>query len=205
MGQKLDIAGLRVGRLLVIEESARHCGRTSWRCVCDCGREAMVLTMLLHAKKTKSCGCLQKERAAEANTTHGDTANGRLSKEYRAWRSMRERCESPSVAQYKDYGGRGISVCKRWEAFKNFLEDMGRAPSAEHSLDRLNVNGRYTKNNCRWATKEEQMNNTRRAVRVSINGKTFTISEAAVLKGISPDAMRMREFRARKKIILNAR
>ncbi len=97
-----------------------------------------------------------------ANKTHGE--GWHKTPEYHAWQAMRARCERPSFVAFKWYGGRGIKVCDRWQKYEQFLSDMGRKPTAKHSLDRIDNSGNYEPSNCRWATREEQMRNTRACV-----------------------------------------
>lgn len=107
------------------------------------------------------------------------------SPEYNSWKGMSQRCFNPKNPAYPDYGGRGIVVCDRWKSFRNFLEDMGNAPGPEYSVDRYpNTNGNYEPNNCRWATREEQNNNTRRNVFYEHEGETITHSQLARKIGI---------------------
>lgn len=110
---------------------------------------------------------------------------------YRTWRSMIARCTQPSCEGYHKYGGRGISVCDRWRVFARFLEDMGLRPEGR-TLDRINNDGNYEPGNCRWATVEEQCNNTRRSVRVTWRGETHTIGEWAKITGLHNDTIRDR-------------
>jgi len=104
-------------------------------------------------------------------TKHGETVGRKLSTEYQCYRSMRARCNRPKNKSYPDYGGRGIKVCERWmDSFSNFLEDMGRKPSQEHSIERIDHNGNYEPSNCKWASKKEQMANRRNSIYIEFNG-----------------------------------
>lgn len=135
-------------------------GNHYWVYLCSCGVEIIVAKHNWSSGHTKSCGCLQREQTAKANTSHGESIGV---PEYRAWRNMLDRCGNQRRKDYKHYGGRGISVCSRWrDSYKLFLSDMGRKPSADHSLDRIENNGNYCPGNCRWATKTEQLKNRRR-------------------------------------------
>ena len=128
-----------------------------WRCQCECGTTVKVLGSNLRAGHTRSCGCLQREHVLRLTFKHGkmDTPT------YRSWKSMKRRCNAITSPQYKDYGGRGIKVCKRWnESFLAFLEDMGERPPGM-TLDRKNNDKGYTKKNCRWATRSTQNKNRR--------------------------------------------
>lgn len=105
--------------------------------------------------------------------------------EYWAWRSMRQRCNKPSHHAYRDYGGRGISICPRWDDFAKFMEDMGPRPSVRHSLDRIDNDGPYSPENCRWATRQEQSENKRSNRWVDIDGVRRTVTEWCRHSGIS--------------------
>lgn len=120
--------------------------------------------------------------------THGHTVGYRQTPEFKAWDHMLQRCRNPRHPRYKDWGGRGITVCKRWEKFENFLADMGMRPSAQHSLDRRNNDRGYDKRNCRWATPAEQRANRRPpSNRIVYKGKTFR--EWGEALGIAPSAV----------------
>jgi hypothetical protein len=161
--KRLDLTGQRFGRLIVVRFSHVDAHRTTrWRCQCDCGKVTVVDSNSLQQGMTKSCGCLLSDSTRERATRHGDCADFRITKEYRAWQGMKARCSNPNQSSYKHYGGRGIRVCSRWRrSFKNFLSDVGRAPDHRLSIDRKNNNGNYEPGNCRWATQSEQIQNRR--------------------------------------------
>ena len=160
--------GQRFGRLEVdsfVGVSAH--GKSLYRCVCDCGEETIAIVSELKNGHKKSCGCLFVEMRAEGAgpKTHG------LSRtvEHIAWKNMRQRCLNPKHPKYSDYGGRGITVCIRWNMFENFLEDMGDKPPEGYeqgghalSVDRIENSGNYEPGNCKWSTQVEQNNNRRR-------------------------------------------
>lgn len=111
--------------------------------------------------------------------SHGHAKNGVLTSEYRTWQSMKTRCLNPRSKSFRYYGGRGIKVCKRWLKFDNFIFDMGKKPTRDHSIERKDNNGNYCKSNCKWATHQQQNSNTSRNRMVTMDGKTQTLSEWA--------------------------
>lgn len=112
--------------------------------------------------------------------------------EYNAWRHALSRCRNPNTHQFKDYGGRGIKVCERWLVFANFLADMGPKPTPKHTIDRINNDGNYEPGNCRWATRKENNNNTRRSRRIEFNGERLTLQAWAERVGITAGTMHTR-------------
>lgn len=173
------------GRLTVLSFSHRVLRHRYWRCLCKCGKETVTRGSRLHSGKTLSCGCLCREAIAAALTTHGDAAHGRTA-EYRTWSSMIRRCECAKDANYAHYGGRGIYVCTRWrQSYSDFLADMGRQPSPQHSIDRINNDGNYEPGNCRWATKREQASNKRNNLKLTYLGRTENLSKWAEILRIS--------------------
>lgn len=172
MPAKLDLSGQKFGRLLCIDSFSeiRPNGnkRVRWNCICECGAGLAVFTGDLRGGHTKSCGCLLEDSRVENATTHGMKGT----KEYAAWQSCKSRCFNPNYVSYEDYGGRGIKVCEDWEdSFQNFYKDMGDKPTPKHTLERLDVNGDYCKENCVWATYTEQSLN-RRTRKDSKSGRT---------------------------------
>lgn len=154
-----DLTGQRFGRLTVLEALPGN-RRTCWRCVCDCGQETVVGSgHHLTSGHTESCGCLRYERLKAANTKHGN----RRSRLYNIWAHMRQRCSNPQNKDFNYYGGRGVTVCSEWvddfSAFQEWALDNGYRDDL--TLDRINPDGNYEPQNCRWATMAEQNRNRR--------------------------------------------
>lgn len=174
MGKFLDLTGLTFGRLRVLGVAGRDAAnKITWNCVCECGNSKLGITQYLKNGMTDSCGCRRTEQRIEQSTSHGM----RSTITYRSWSAMKTRCTNPNVESYKNYGGRGIKICERWNDFANFLADMGERPSLAHSLDRENTNGDYEPGNCRWATRVVQSNNSRANVRLKHDGMNLTLAE----------------------------
>ena len=169
-----DLTGKRFGRLIVLERhvNAQKTNREAkWMCKCDCGNNVTVAGYSLRSGRTKSCGCYQKERASESNTTHGQSK----SKLYYVWNNMLQRCYNPKHIDYELYGQRGIQVCEDWHTFENFYSWALKAgySSDRHNtctIDRLDNNAGYAPNNCRLATGTQQARNRRNTLLVEYNG-----------------------------------
>ena len=180
-----DLRGLKIGRLTVLDfhHKGGKDGRTYYySCKCDCGTLCVKSSSyLLRSDKYvphKSCGCWHKELSKSASTKHSH--GSRTDKTYKTWVEMKLRCENPNNHAFSYYGGRGIKVCDRWKGeygFENFLADMGEKPGNEYSIDRIDVNGDYSPENCRWATYKEQCNNRRSNIYITYNGKTQTLKQ----------------------------
>lgn len=155
MAAAANILGQRFGKLVAVAPT-RVNGRLVWRCLCDCGTQTCVDVGKLRIGNTTSCGCHKRSVLGISTTKHG----GHGTRTYRIWKAMRMRCNNKNIRDYKNWGGRGISVCPRWDSYANFLEDMGEAPEGL-SLDRINNDGNYEPGNCRWATRAEQARNQR--------------------------------------------
>ena len=171
-----DLTGQTFGNVLALAPIGRTPNRAIiWLCICDtCTTEFTAIAQDLISGKYISCGCYR--------VTHGETR----STEHIAWSGMRLRCNNPNDPGYPRYGGRGISVCKRWDSFELFLEDMGRKPAHKDSIDRINNDGDYTPENCRWATHKQQCRNRRSNVFVTYKGESLCVSEWAERFGMNP-------------------
>jgi hypothetical protein len=182
-GKKQQLVGQTFARLTVKSHAGcdKH-GKTLWKCECSCGvKDVLVNGSVLVRGLVKSCGCFHKEQASRANRTHGRTRTP----EYRTWQAMLRRCYNKNCIDFDNYGARGICVCSRWRnSFENFFKDMGIRPDGT-TLDRKQVNKGYSPKNCRWATKEQQNNNTRASRYVTVKGRRQTISQWAREVGIS--------------------
>lgn len=171
MSKLIDLTGKTFGHLKVISKAGNTCAAL-WLCQCDCGNTKTFRSDHLRRVGTKTCGCHLMKRG----TPDHHESQCRTTKEYRAWLHMKGRCYTKTDHKYHRYGGRGITVCDRWlESYNNFLEDMGRAPSVKHSVDRIDVNGNYEPENCRWATILEQANNRTTNMLVEYNGKKMSL------------------------------
>jgi len=157
----LDITNTKFGQLTVLSFYGRKKSYKYWNCVCECGSVREYKQITLNAGKAKSCGCKRmatmQEKGRIARLTHGKTSGGN-SKIYRIWANMLTRCTNPKASNWKWYGARGIKVCERWQRFSNFYEDMGDCPE-NLTLDRIDVNGNYSKENCRWVDWATQAKN----------------------------------------------
>lgn len=190
-------AGEKHGRLTAVRSvGMKSSGKVLvrvWRYRCDCGSEVEVVPSKVRNGNTKSCGCLNREKRLISSLTHGEKANGRTSPEYLTWINIRQRCGNPNSEDFQNYGGRGISVCGHWrDSFANFLEDMGRRPSPEHSIDRIDNDGNYEPSNCRWATRIQQQRNKRSNHFVTVDGVKMTVVAAAQVVGITEGGIRRR-------------
>jgi len=191
MGKKLDLTGQKFHKLTVIKEhpNRTNAGKVQWECLCDCGNKSIVISSKLKSGWSKSCGCLQVEAAKTPHPTHGMTK----SPEWNSWRSMKKRCLDPNNISYPNYGGRGIIICDRWvNSFENFYNDMGVKPNTNYSIERIDNNGNYEPNNCRWASSKEQSSNRRNNRFITFNGRTKTLSQWAKFIGISKETLSIR-------------
>ena len=175
---KRDLTGMKFGLLTVVREVEQRFypsgNRTQWECGCECGNLVNVLGNSLTTGNTRSCGCLQKTLVSRRLKTHGMTNT----KVYRIWQTMVSRCNNEKATGFHNYGGRGISVCGRWMEFEKFLNDMG-LPPPKTSIDRIDNDGDYCQENCRWATRKEQAQNKRNNRNIYFNGKNLCLIEWA--------------------------
>lgn len=187
MGKFVDLTGNRFGRLTVIErvENSKD-NRTQWLCVCDCGNKKYIIGKNLREGKTKSCGCLLKEKAKIINKKHGM----RYTRLNNIWNSMKQRCNNSNDKNFNYYGGRGIKVCKEWLDKENGMINfynwaMVNGYKENLTIDRIDVNGDYEPSNCRWVTQKVQSNNTRANHYITYNNETHTIAEWSEILGIN--------------------
>ncbi len=179
-----DLTGMRFGKVVVIKRAENKNNRVAFLCKCDCGTEFVTLSQNLINGWTKSCGCLNREKASQRLSKQSKTHGFSHTRLYEVWKNMRSRCLRTYNKAYKNYGGRGIKICKEWDDFKvfhNWAYENGY--SDDLTIDRIDVNGDYTPENCRWVSVEEQANNRRTNHFVVHNGERKTISEWAKVLG----------------------
>lgn len=191
---KIEI-GQKFSRLTVSKQTKSIGRKKRFDCACECGKIVTVDMYSLLNGSTQSCGCLGIERRGKANSlrsTHGESHKNK-SPEYRTWLHIKYRCYNRKSNRFKIYGGRGIKVCKKWiNSYESFLKDVGRRPSNNHSIERINVNGNYEPSNVKWATKKEQARNTRNTRWMSVGGIDKTFMEWCEIYKINPGTVNER-------------
>lgn len=191
-----DLTGYKCNKLTVIcDDGTRELSTRSvkWKCLCDCGKIVYVNGTILLKGKQQSCGCVLK--GLIKHIKHGHTSKNKLSKTYESWANMKQRCLNPNNHKYKNYGLRGITICDEWvNSFDNFLKDMGEKPNGL-TLERIDVNKGYFKENCCWANATAQANNKTSNRIIEFNNKSMTTAQWAEYLGISFTTLRMRLHR----------
>lgn len=191
--------GKKYGMLTVIKRiDDKICPKgnheTRYECICDCGNTTSVYGNYLRSGHTKSCGCYNNNRLVSMNKTHG-ISGSRL---YNVWKGIRGRCNNPNNKSYKNYGGRGIKLCDEWDDYENFHDwayDNGYDESAKHgecTIERIDVNGDYCPENCRWATNKEQSSNKRNNHLITLDGVVHTLSQWCEIYDIKQSTVRQR-------------
>lgn len=177
-----DLTGRRFNSLTVIRRAPNDKrGKPRWVCKCDCGTETTYAARDLKRGNLYSCGCQRSRRISEKNKTHGMSRHPA----WAVWHSMKQRCMDPNHKAWKNYGGRGITVCGRWaESFEAFWEDMGPTYQPGLEIDRIDNNRGYEPGNCRWTTRKVNARNRRTNILVTTEYGTTTVSELAELTGI---------------------
>lgn len=182
-----NLVGQRFGFLTVIKLAEKdHRNLVVWECVCDCGNTTIVLGGTLKNGGTKSCGCyrIALVKSRTRRKIHGHCVKGKFSGTYETWKGIKERCQNRKHVQFRNYGGRGIRLCERWQSFEGFLSDMGERPLA-HSIDRIDNDGNYEPGNCRWATDDQQRINKRTTFRVMYCGEVRPLAEVTAALGVN--------------------
>lgn len=183
-GKLIDLTGQSFGRLTVTGR-ADSPGKPRWNCTCSCGAACTPSGSNLRHGLAKSCGCIREEVRRTPKWAGAKVAAHQG--EYNSWTNARRRCENPRDKYYPLYGGRGIRMCEAWRNdFAAFLSDMGEKPGPQHTIDRIDNDGPYANDNCRWATKREQVLNRRCTRWLTINGEKIALADAARRFGIQP-------------------
>jgi hypothetical protein len=181
--RRIDLTGNIYGKLKVISMSHIHTDKSGkkcsyWKCICECGNERIVNSGNLKNSHTKSCGCFRESINGLCRTTT-----------YATWKAMLNRCYNKNSENFKYYGLKGITVCERWKSsFLDFVEDMGERPEGM-TLDRIDNNGNYEKENCRWATEKEQLRNRSDNRFIEAFGKKLILADWCKIKNIKPNTL----------------
>lgn len=192
MAKKIEeMIGLKSDKLTIVDFVKSENGQRYWKCQCECGNYIVKTTNAIFAKnKRHSCGCIRKNHPN--NTKHG-MSHTRINSTYR---KMKQRCFSETDSRYKDYGGRGITICNEWlgkDGFINFYNwAINNGYDDSLTIDRINVNGNYCPENCRWSTWKEQARNQRKSIIISFEGKTLPLKEWAEIKNVPYERLRKR-------------
>lgn len=182
----IDLSGKKFGKLTAIDIAGQNKARQYlWNCKCECGGFSVVIGSNLIRNNTKACGCVRLVDLADRTRKHG-MGKSRI---FKIWAGMRKRCLNPNCIAYNDYGGRGIKICKDWDSFETFYNDMNIGYSDSLSLDRINTNGDYSPQNCRWSTMKQQNNNRRNNRVVVCDGISKTLAQWAEVSGIKQNTI----------------
>ncbi len=191
------MVGEKYNFLTIVDEWKNDRKQIICRCKCDCGNESIVPLYKLKAERIKSCGCMRKKLISEGQKKHG----GRGTLLYSKWCGIKRRCYNENDSHYKDYGERGIKMCKEWKenfsAFQQWAYDNGYVDGL--SLERADVNADYTPENCLWIELEDQVKNKRNTIHIIYNGESKRVPEIAELEGCSSKTIRTRYYRFKKR------
>jgi hypothetical protein len=185
----IDLTGERFGMLVAVK-LVRVGLERRWKCVCDCGGGTIATVGNLRSGNSKSCGCRKRAVLGESTVTHGRHGT----RAYSSWQAMRTRCNNSNFHAYPRYGGRGITICARWNSFENFFADMGERPKGM-SLERVDNSGNYEPNNCVWATPYTQAHNMRVNHWITYKGETMILQDWARRFGVDASTLRKQWLR----------
>lgn len=187
-----DNIGKQYNFITILELVKKHNTHKFYKSLCSCGNVFIAIINNIKRGNTKSCGCFQHKLMKTRFKTHGKST----SPEYNVYKTMINRCKDINHIQYKNYGGRGITVCDRWkESFENFITDMGQRPKPKYQIDRIDNNGQYSKENCRWVSPKQNCKNGTMIKFYEYENKNWTIKELCSKFNINRECVRKRLIR----------
>ena len=189
MGAVIDMTGQKFGKITVIKRMGSSTdNRATWECICECGTVKTIIGKELREGKIISCGCAKKERIGDMRRTHGKSQK----RIYKIWQGVKKRCLNQNFKQFKDYGGRGITVCKEWEDdFQSFYRwSVRNGYNSLLTIDRIDNNGNYSPDNCRWIARNKQNLNKRTNIKISYDGDVYALVELSKKLGVSRHILR---------------
>ena len=194
MRKPVNLIGRRFGMLVVTGEAPRVGVKNDarWMCHCDCGVDKAISATCLTTGNTRSCTCLRRKATSERQTSHGDNRPGNRHPLYGVWAGIHRRCYNPHEKRFNRYGGRGIVMCERWLDYANFKADMGASYQRGLTIERINNDGNYEPNNCRWASVKEQCRNRSTSRWLEFNGQRKTVAEWAETLNLRPERISAR-------------